>query len=434
MHQKHSHQSEIVAFAFVVVFLGVFLLMDFLLSFISPKFIEETVRQADFFKNLLPEGEPLFSLAKKYAYIAYEIKKELSKHYQSNVQILIALLKGELNIPKEHIIFAWLSKYMIGAGIIKGAFLKGFSLSILAILAFSISVIVFFLRKPLKIIYLELRARIYDPFGDKDIRKVLKLLIANPVPASISHHLPLKGGLFKHSLSVAIESAESLPEEKQKDGFLAGLLHDIGKIKIYKTVCSNKCSFGKLNISQEKANQIMFNELEKRFSIKIPENQDVWDIVKETDRKVTEKELKEADFKVDREILIEALSRLNINGIESSKYDGWYKKELPFVVVLAHALNTEVSKILLQKDPLLPLDIKPDLKGVHIIAYANPYDDFLVKAIDGKKADDLGLFDVKVGVETFKGVYLIKKEIIPKELLLKWGDTSFFIEIKQRKN
>ncbi|HID66446.1 MAG TPA: hypothetical protein EYP32_06540 [Aquificaceae bacterium] len=66
--------------------------------------------------------------------------------------------------------------------------------------------------------------------------------------------------------------------------------------------------------------------------------------------------------------------------------------------------------------------------------YASPYDEFLVKEIEGKKADDLGLFDAKVGVETFKAVYLIKKEIIPKELLLRWGDTNFFIEIKQRKN
>jgi len=35
-------------------------------------------------------------------------------------------------------------------------------------------------------------------------------------------------------------------------------------------------------------------------------------------------------------------------------------------------------------------------------------------------------------VETFRGVYLIKKEVIPEELLLKWGDTNFNIEIRER--
>lgn len=434
MYRKHSHQSELVAFSIVLVVLGIFLLIDFLLSFASQKYVIEIIKQADFFKNLFPEGQPLFNQAKKYAYMAYEIKKEFSKHYQSNVQILLAFLKGEFQLPKEHLIFAWFSKYMIGVGIIKGAFLKGSKFSLLAYVSFLSVVLIYLLRKPLRKLYLEIKARIYDPFGDEDIRKVLKILIANPVPASISHHLASSGGLFKHSLSVAIETADSLPEPYKKEGFLAALLHDIGKIKIYKTVCNEKCSFWKLNISQEKANKLMFNELEKRFNVKIPENQNVWDIVKETDRKVTGKELKEANFKVDKEILIEALSRLNINGIESSKYDGWYKKELPFVIVLAHALNTEVSKILLEKDPLLPLSTQPDMRGVHVIAYTSPYDEFLIKEIEGKKAEDLGLFDAKVGVETFKAVYLIKKEIIPKELLLRWGDTNFFIEIKQRKN
>jgi len=426
-----QHHSEIVAFATVVVLLGIIMFFYYLLNAgINQKELEEIRNLVSFFRSILPEGEPLYTKALSFAEQSYRFAEYLKRNYDSAVSVLLAFFKGELSYPI-WLLFAEAGVYyIIALGILKALSLKSAYL-LLAVSVVS-GLIVLVNPRIFKTLYVNLLSIIYDPFKDKDIKKVLKILLSNPVPASISHHNAFKGGLFQHSLEVAIRTAEKLPEEKQREGFLAGLLHDIGKIKLYRTVCDDRCNYERLNVSQEKANKLTLLELSREFHINVPKDKKIWDTVKKIDREITEKELREANFKVDRNTLIEALRRLNINGVESSKYDGWCKKELPFVVVLAHALNTKVSEILLRKDPLLPIDTKPDFKGVHVIAYARPYDDFIVREVNGKKADDLGLFDAKIGVETFRGVYLIKKEVIPEELLLKWGDTNFNIEIREK--
>ncbi|MDQ7082133.1 MAG: hypothetical protein Q9N34_03440, partial [Aquificota bacterium] len=80
--------------------------------------------------------------------------------------------------------------------------------------------------------------------------------------------------------------------------------------------------------------------------------------MREADREVTVEELKEMRVDISH-VLEQALRELNINGTEGKKHDGWYRNDLPFVVVLAHALNRTVTKLLKEQDPSLPLSEDP---------------------------------------------------------------------------
>ncbi len=230
---------------------------------------------------------------------------------------------------------------------------------------------------------------------------------------------------------MATKAAEALPEEKQKEGFLAGLLHDIGKIKIYKSVCNEKCSYKSLKVDQELANKIALKEIQRKFNIEIPKEEDVWKVVKKADIEVTKEELRKASFKVDKELLYEVLNRLNINDyLNTGKPDGFYDGK--YLVILASALNRHVSKALLERDPILPISEEPDTFGVHVIAYSRPYNDYLILEIGGKKADDLGLFDAVVGKQKYSAVYLFDTQKIPSESIKKWGSCPYSIQIKER--
>ena len=430
MSIKERHDN-LVSFSIIVIILGVIFLFQFLLNTVmNEEKIREIYQVANFFKKILPEGEPLYSKAVEYANHAYQVQQYLKQNYDSAVKILIDFLKGSLSFPVWLIFAGAVSYYIIALGILKALTLK----SVYLIGAFVVlaSAIILFHPQIFKTFIVKVKARIYDPFGDRHIRKALEILLSNQVPASISHHNAFKGGLFQHSLEVATRAADALPEEKQKKGFLAGLLHDIGKIKIYKSVCDEKCSYKSLKIDQELANKIALKEIQSKFKVEIPKDDEVWKVVKKTDIEVAKEELRKANFKVDEELLYEVLNLLNINDyLNTGRPDGFYDGK--YLVILASALNRLTSKALLERDPLLPISEEPDTFGVHVIAYSRPYDNYLILEVEGKKADDLGLFDVVVGKQKYSAVYVFDKNKISEQLILKWGTTPYNIHIKERR-
>jgi len=429
-----KQQSELGAFAFILFVVGIIFITNLLINLgADEKYVLEVKSTAELLRKFFPEGEPLYTKAVETATYAYLIKNELRERYSSNVQILVNLMKGSISVPVSHLILGSLAKYVLALGFIKGLTLKVFKVALFAPLILTAAVI---LRKKLgffRDIADELYARLYDPFGDRDIRTVLKVLRANPVPASIIHHLPEKGGLLKHSLHVAIRAADKAGRAglNPREAYLAGLLHDAGKLKVY-VFDPERGTYRRAGANHEVMNRMVMKELDKRFGVRVPSDENVWELVKEADREVTVEELKE--MKMDISSVIEqALRELNINGIEGKKYDGWYKETLPFVAILAHAMNRVVTRLLRERDPALPLSEEPDHAGVHVLAYANPYRKLIYTEFEGKRADELGLFDARIGTEVFRAVYLVKKEAVPGETLLRWGNTPYDIEVLERK-
>ena len=426
-------QSELAAFALVVLLIGMVFTVNLFLNFGADKeYVAEIKEIATTLRKYFPEGEPLYTKAEETAANAYQVKKKLKELYSSNVEILVNLIKGNISIPVSHLILGMLAKYILVLGFIKGFTLKVFKIAVFIPLV--LGGLALFGKKLvfLQDVYNEIFARFYDPFGDKDIRTVLKVLRANPVPASIVHHLSEKGGLLEHSINVAIKASDKAAKEgiDPKDAYLAGLLHDVGKLKVY-VYDAPKKTYRSVGIDLDLMNRIVMNEIKERFGIRIPSDERVWEIVKQADREATAEELKK--YKIDIQTVVEqALRELNINGIEGRKYDGWVREDLPFVVVLAHAINRKVTILLKEKDKGLPIPEDPDHRGVHVIAYSNPYKELIFTEYEGKKADELGLFDARIGNEVFKAVYLFKKSHIPEELLVRWGNNPYMIEILER--
>ena len=353
-----EHPADLVAFATIVVILGIVVVFQLILNTgMNEEKLREIYNTAVFFKKVLPEGEPLYSKAIEFAQNSYQVQQYLKQNYDSNVKILIDFFKGNLPFPAWLIFAGATSYYIIALGILKALTFK----SVYLFAVFGILMLFYLLFHPsiFRTLLVKAKARIYDPFGDKNIRKVLEILLSNPVPASISHHNAFEGGLFEHSLEVASKTADALPEEKKKEGFLAGLLHDVGKIKIYKSVCNEKCSYKSLKINQEIANKIALKEIQRKFKIEIPKGSELWKIVKKADIEATKEELKKAKFKIDKELLYEVLNQLNINDyLNTGRPDGFYDGK--YLVILASALNRQFSKALLERDPLLPVSEEPD--------------------------------------------------------------------------
>jgi len=429
MSRTYTRESEWAAFGIVVIVIGIVLMTNFLLNLgADEKYVVEIRNLAEKLRLFLPEGEPLYTKAVEVATSAYVLKKGLESTYGDNVSILINLIKGNISIPVSHLFLGALAKYILALGFIKGLTVKMFKLLVVFPVVLGAILVLWGRVRTLRELKASMYARLYDPFGDRDIRTVLKILKLNPVPASIIHHNPHREGLLKHSLSVAACAADKAQDAGLdiRSAFLAGLLHDVGKLKSYVRDGNRWKSTG---ANLELMNRIAMKEIEKRFGVRAPQDENVWEIVREADREVTARELKEYKYEIEP-VFERALRELNINGVGGSKYDGWAKDSL--IVVLAHALNKKVTELLKELDPSLPFSEEPDVAGVHAIAYSNPYRKFILMEYDGKKADTLGLFDARVSKKIFNAVYLIKREAIPDEVRLRWGDLPYTIEILER--
>ncbi|MDQ7082132.1 MAG: HD domain-containing protein [Aquificota bacterium] len=76
-----------------------------------------------------------------------------------------------------------------------------------------------------------------------------------------------RGEVFwKHSLNVAIRAADKAGQAglNPRDAYLAGLLHDAGKLKVY-VFDSERGTYHSTGASHELMNRIVMKELERRF-------------------------------------------------------------------------------------------------------------------------------------------------------------------------
>ncbi len=272
-------------------------------------------------------------------------------------------------------------------------------------------------------LYIKHKARRLLPFESKEGETILSILLKNPVPASIFHHENTEGGLLRHSLAVAWESARLCKARKlnTKLCFIAGLLHDMGKLLNYRKVKESGVPapspvgykpvkrqgevYKTLGINQEVANKLALHKLKKEYGLNINIPKEVWDVVELVDSKITSKELMEKSLVLKEEYLWEVLSELTPE-IEKSLF-----KKRGYVFVLAQRFNEVLSEILLRDEPSLSISTKPDKKGVHLVAYSVLKSFPLVKEYEGKKADRLGLFDITVDGKKYQAVYIFKIDL-----------------------
>jgi putative nucleotidyltransferase with HDIG domain len=402
---RYSKDHPVVAF-FALLFFFVFL--DFYMSAIpSANKLSQYITVIKTLNTFLPEGQKYYVLAMEY------LENAISKSQALGVKDPLAfIVRGGSG---KVLVLSWASKYVLAFGAVYGFLYKvGFFWALVPFILGGL----FIVKNSSRFLpYLMwLKAFWLAPIKDLQVIRLILIHLANPVPASITHHNPREGGLLDHSLRVARIALELGSPLDKKALVLAALLHDIGKIRLYrkeklKTVSApspivvkpeKKRSMERwisLEVNQRVVNMVTMREISKRFGIVLP--QDVWPIIAEADRKAVKEELKQGLYNVGKYVK-DVLAELEY---VKPKKDGWRVGQ--FVFVLAHAFNRRLTLKLLRDDPTLPLDPEPTAVGVHMVAYSLVADKSvpLVWEYKGKKADGLGLFDVKVRGTAFKAVY-----------------------------
>jgi hypothetical protein len=400
-----SKDHPVVAF-FALLFFFVFL--DFYISALpTANKLNQYLIAIKSLNGLLPEGQRFYVLAMEY------LDDALSKANALGVKDPMAfVVKGG---SFKSLVLSWASKYILAFGAVYGFLYK---VGVFWTFVPFIIGILFFVKNSSRFSHylIYLRAFWLAPIKDLQVIKLVLLHLANPVPASITHHNPREGGLLEHSLRVARIALKLGSSLDKKALVLASLLHDIGKIRLYRkerfqsvsapspvVVKGERKRSGErwisLEVNQKVVNMVTIREVSKRFGISIP--QEVWAVISEADRKAVKEELKQGLYNVGRYIK-DVLAELEY---VKPKKDGWRAGD--YVFVLAHAFNRRLTLKLLREDPTLPLDPEPTAVGVHVIAYSLVADKSvpLVWEYKGKRADGLGLFDVKVRGTLFKAVY-----------------------------
>jgi len=367
--------------------------------------------------KLFPEGERFYKTAVESSIRVYKFKTKLinSYGYEGDLNLLLKVLnapRGEGIKFLGNLITASFAKWLIILGILIGIIHKtfiGFLASLIIILLF----VIWKSLKPFQWLHLNIQAWRLAKFKDKDILNVIKVLLANPRPASLYHHENKENGLLNHSLAVASLASEKAKTENLplKDVYLAGLLHDIGKIKLYTK--TDKGTWVSTGAKQEVVNKLTLQELKEKFGIREITDPKILQIVKSADREVTLKELWETFkgylWETDIKELLKEL-------IPKTSYIYLEKENL--IAVPAKEINTLLTEKLNELFP--DLNFKGDevdyFTGVHPIAFAKPYRPFVVLKFKDLLADELDLFDLKVKDKLIKAVYLFDNSKLNLEL------------------
>jgi len=404
-HPRYSKDHPVVAFFALLLF---FVFLDFYMSAIpSANKLSQYIAVIKTLNGFLPEGQKYYVLAMGY------LEDAISKAQALGVKDPLAFVVrgGDLKV----LVLSWASKYVLTFGAVYGFLYKvGFFWVLVPFILGGL----FIVKNSSRFLpYLMwVKAFWLAPIKDLQVIRLILLHLANPVPASITHHNPREGGLLDHSLRVARIALEIGSTLDRKALVLAALLHDIGKIRLYRKEKVQKVSapspivvkpekkgsaerWISLEVNQKVANMVTIREISKRFGISIP--QEVWPVIAEADRKAVKEELKQGIYNVGKYVK-DVLAELEY---VKPKKDGWRVGN--YVFVLAHAFNRRLTLKLLRDDPTLPLDPEPTAVGVHVVAYSLCADRSvpLVWEYKGKRADSLGLFDVKVRGTLFRAVY-----------------------------
>jgi putative nucleotidyltransferase with HDIG domain len=399
---------------FLVILLSV--LVNVGEAFPTEEKVRDFSKKAELFSKFFPEWKSLSESAKTLV----ESASEKAKGYSSGFEMVFKDPVRALEV----LFPVLLAEYLLIFGFILGI-LSFQAYLVLAVLLISAGIFLYKHREVLEDMVIKWRAKRLSPFKDEKVEYILALLIKNPVPASIFHHSAFEGGLLKHSLSVARLSAKLAKERglKVKTAFLLGLLHDIGKLKIYRKVPAeesvpapsplegkkkdkkkgkkSKYKWEGLHVNQEVVNKILIKQLAEKLSLDLPQNPVYWDVVKTADMMQTEKELREGVYEI-KDLLLPTIKNLP---------EGSYWKKGGYFIVLAHAFCRTMTELLLEQDKGLNISTEPDRAGVHVIAYSIPKQLPIIKQIGDVKADDLGLFDVRVGKTLFKAVYVFSSSL-----------------------
>jgi len=381
------------------------------------KYSKEVYNSALQAYKLFPEGEKFYKTAVESSIQVYKFKTKLINSYGYDNDLNL-LLKA-LNAPKNegikflgNLIIASFAKWLIILGILVGIIHKTF-IGFLIFLTATLFFVIWKGLKPLEWLHLNLKAWKLAKFKDRDILNVIKVLLDNPRPASLYHHENHENGLLKHSLAVADLASSKAQKENLplKDVYLAGLLHDIGKIKLYtKTEKGNWISTG---AKQEVVNQLTLKELKEKFGIREISDPKIWEIVKSADREITLREIWETFKGYLWETDIKELLR---ELIPKTSYVYLEKENL--IAVPAKEINPLLTERLNELFP--DLNFKEDevdyFTGIHPIAFAKPYRPFVVLKFKDKLADELDLFDLKAGDKVIKAVYLFDNSKLNMEL------------------
>jgi putative nucleotidyltransferase with HDIG domain len=407
MAQQTRYSKDHPVMAFFALFFF-FMFLDFYMSAIpSAKKLSQYIEVIKTLNAFLPEGQKYYVLAMRYLEDAINTSQALGVK-----DPLAFILKGG---DRKVLFLSWASKYVITFGAVYGFLHKvGFFGAFVPFILGGLFIVMSSLRFLPYLMWL--KAFWLAPIKDLQVIRLILLHLANPVPASITHHNPREGGLLDHSLRVARIALQLGSSLDKKALVLAALLHDIGKIRLYRKEKVQKVSapspivikperkkpverWISLEVNQKVVNMATIREISKRFGINIP--QEVWPVIAEADRKAVKEELKQGLYNVGKYVR-EVLAELEYI---KPKKDGWRVGN--YVFVLAHAFNRKLTLKLLRDDPSLPLDPEPTAVGVHMVAYSLIADKSvpLVWEYERKKADGLGLFDVKVRGTLFKAVY-----------------------------
>ena len=419
---------------FLVFFLAILLGVLVNIERVFPT--EEKVRDFSKKAQLLSKFFPEWKSLSEYAKGLVENASEKAKGYSSVYDIVFKDPVRALEV----LFPVLLAEYLLVFGIILGVLSFQAYLALLVLLIVA-GIFLYKHREAVEDLMIKWRAKRLSPFKDEKIEYILALLLKNPVPASVFHRNAFEGGLLKHSLSVAKLSAKLAKERglKVKTAFLLGLLHDIGKLKIYRKVPAEesapapsplegkkkdkkkdkkpKYKWEALHVNQDVVNKIFIKQLEEKLSLDLPKDPAYWDMVNTADMMQTEKELREGIYHI-KDLLIPTIKNLP---------DGSYWKKGEYFIVLAHAFCRTMTELLLEQDKGLNISTEPDRAGVHVIAYSIPKQLPIIKQIGDVKADDLGLFDVKVGKTLFKAVY-----VFPSSLATNVPETEEEISFVQR--
>lgn len=415
---KDNGGPGVIGSLFLVFFLVILssVLVNIGEAFPTEEKVRDFSKRAELFSKLFPEWKGLGEYAKGFV----ENASEKAKGYSSGYEMVFKDPAKAVGV----IFPVLLAEYLLVFGVIFG--ILSFQVYLgLAVLLLIVGIFLYKHREMLEDLVIKWRAKRLSPFKDEKIEYILALLLKNPVPASIFHHNAFEGGLLKHSLSVARLSAKLAKERglKVKTAFLLGLLHDIGKLKIYRKVPAEesapapspfegkrkdkkknkkpKYKWEGLHVNQEVVNKIFIKQLEEKLSLDLPKDPAYWDVVKTADMMQTERELREGIYEI-KDLLLPTIKNLP---------EGSYWKKGGYFIVLAHAFCRTITELLLEQDKGLNISTEPDKAGVHVIAYSIPKQLPIIKQLGDVKADDLGLFDVKVGKTLFKAVYVFSSSL-----------------------
>jgi hypothetical protein len=222
--------------SFFLVFLFgvlVIILLNVLSAFPTQEKVNDFLKKAQLISRLFPDEQGIIDYSKRLMMQASESAQGYNSVYN--------LLFKEPTKAFKVLFFAFIAEYLLLGGALLGI-LSMQAFIIIFVLLLILGIFLYKKRGLIEDMSIRWRAKKLSPIKDEKIEYILGLLLKNPVPASIFHHSAVEGGLLKHSLNVAKLSAKLAKEKglNPKTAFLMGLLHDIGKLKIYRRVLAEE--------------------------------------------------------------------------------------------------------------------------------------------------------------------------------------------------